>query len=45
MIPPGATTRTISATPLTGSGTKKITSAMTAASKLSAGKGSAIALP
>ena len=31
-VPPGRTTRAISATPFTGSGTKKITSAMVAAS-------------
>ena len=34
-VPPGATTRCISASPLAGSGTKKSTSAMAATSKLS----------
>ena len=33
-LPPGRTTRAISATDFAGSGTKKMTSAMTAASKL-----------
>jgi hypothetical protein len=42
-MPPGRVTRTISATPCAGSGTKKITSAITAASKRSASIGSAIA--
>ena len=37
--------RAISATPLAGSGTKKITSAMTATSNLSLGNGRAIASP
>ncbi len=44
-LPPGQTTRAISATPLAGSGTKKITSGMTATSNMLSGKGSAMASP
>src|SRR5262249_22842268 len=44
-MPPGRTTRVISATPLAGSGTKKITKAIIATSNVSAGNGSAIASP
>jgi hypothetical protein len=43
--PPGQTTRTVSATPFSGLGTKKITSGMTATSKVSSGKDCAIASP
>ena len=42
-MPPGRTTRAISATPFAGSGTKKITSGITATSNASSGNGSAIA--
>src|SRR6516165_8134512 len=45
MRPPGRTTRVISPTPLAGSGTKWITSAMTAASNRSASKGNTMASP
>ena len=44
-VPPGRTTRAISATPLAGSGTKKSTSAITAASNRSVSKGNTMALP
>ena len=44
-MPPGPTTRAISATPLAGSGTKKITSGITAASNVLSENGSAIASP
>src|SRR6218665_2609890 len=43
--PPGRTTRAISATPLAGSGTKKITSGITATSNASSGYGRALASP
>jgi hypothetical protein len=44
-LPPGRTTRAISATPFAGSGTKKITSAITAASNAASGQGRAAASP
>ena len=44
-VPPGRTTRAISATPVAGSGTKKITSGITAASNSSSANGSAMASP